>query len=86
MQIFTLEQVLQTYIQAQDLVNKLVGVLLAASFREIFNNLGIAFSSLTHGDWNTLAVSIFILFGMIVFVYRLARKKPLIAIKSIFGK
>lgn len=86
MQLFTTEQVFQMLIETNNLYGKLVKVLFDTSFKEIFANFGNVFSSLVQGDWKTLIVSAITLIGLIILVYRLARKKPVIAIESIFNK
>ena len=77
MQLFTIEQVFQTLIEINVLCNKLVNVLFDVSFKEIFANFGVIFSSLIQGDLKTLIVAAITLLGLIIFVYRLARKKLL---------
>ena len=73
-------------VEANNLYRKLTKVLFDTSIKEIFANLGNVFNSLAQGDLKTFLVSSFILIGLVVFIYRLARKKPFMAIRSIFDK
>lgn len=86
MQLFTTEQIFQVIIDANNLYSKLAKVIFDTSIKEIFTNFGNVFYSLMQGDWKTFIVSAVILIGLIVFVYRLVRKKPFLAIRSIFNR
>ena len=77
MQLFTIEQAFQMLAEANDLYSKLAKVLFDVSFKEIFANFGVIFSSLTQGDLKTFIMATITLLGLIIFVYRLARKKLL---------
>ena len=77
MQIITIDQVFQMLAEANGLCSKLVKVLFDISFNEIFANIGVVISSLSQGDLNTFMVTAITLIGLIIFVYRLARKKLL---------
>jgi hypothetical protein len=86
MPIITIDQIFQIIRQSNEVFQQLFSIILNESIKSILSNLGSVFSSLVHGDWSMFLVSATTLIGITTFTYRLVRKKPFMAIKSMFNK
>lgn len=75
MQIFSVDQIIQMVVATMDINSKLFGALLNAVGENIITNFSHFWVSLMSGDLKSVLVFGFMLLSIIIFGYRIVRKK-----------
>lgn len=83
MYIFTTEMIIQTYAQSREFLQMLVNSLLSAAGQNVIDFFPAFIEVIDAKDWGEACIRLLILAGVVLMIYRLARKMPFMALKSI---
>lgn len=86
MQIFTMEMLIQAYVQSRELTRELFSSTIGGAWQNIVDLFSLVFTSVADGNWSSALAAGFILFSGILFLYRLVRKNLWMTFRSIIDK
>lgn len=82
MQIFTIELLLEAFVQSGEIVGLLIGSLLSTAWTEVMNFFPSFIEEITAGDWAGVVIRVLILVSCTMIVYRIVRKMPFMTLRS----
>lgn len=83
MQIFSTEMIPEIYVQSREFAQVFFGALLSAAWQNIVDFFPALIEALAAKDWSEAIIRLLVLAGTVVMIYRLVRKMPFMALKSI---
>lgn len=82
MQIFTIQMPLDAVHQADEIKQMLFDTLLGAAWQNVLSSPGNIWTAFLQHNWSALSIQLFMAVCLIIFLYRLVRNNPFMALKS----
>lgn len=86
MQIFITQMLVEIIHQANEIKQMLFDTILAAAWQNVLGYFGSIWTAVLQHNWSALSFHPFMAICLLVFLYRLMRKNPLMAARSFFDK
>lgn len=85
MQIFTTEMIIQAYAQSREFVQMFVGSLLSAAWQNVIDFFPAFIEAIVAKDWSEACIRLLIIASAVLMIYRLVRKMPFVALRSVWA-